>query len=244
MEKQEYRIMYDIENDFWWYRGLHELVYGAIKKIFGEKKDVSILDAGCGTGRMLEVLGEYENKEGFDYSADAVDFCGQRGLKNVTKEDLSVWMPPVEKYDCLISLDVLCNLDDDFAAMEKFQKALKPGGVLIMNLPAFQVLRRTHDLAVWSKRRYRLGKVKADLKKIGFEVSTISYRLPWLFFIALAVKIKDKILKPKNAQSDLKKMPKIFNDLLLFANRFNNKMILLGVRCLLGSSLFVISRKK
>jgi SAM-dependent methyltransferase len=247
MEKQEYKIMAEIEDDYWWYRGLHELVLAMLEKFGGGRKDISILDAGCGTGRMLELIGSagYGNATGFDYSPEAQEFCRRRGLSGVRQEDLNAWLPEENKYDCLISLDVLYHsaVADDSAAMKKFYRALKPQGTLILNLPAFDFLRRGHDAAIWTKKRYSTGGLKKDLAAAGFKIEFISYRLPWLFFIVLAVKIKDKIFPPQAARSDLQKMPKLANGFWLFANRLDNELIKHGVSLPLGTSVFVVAKK-
>lgn len=242
MEKSEYKVMYEIENTYWWYRGLHELVLGAIEKYCGTGKDIAVLDAGCGTGRMLELLYEYPNCEGFDNSPDAFDFCRRRGLTNVRVEDLNTWEAPGEKYDCIVSLDVLYHtaVVDDLAVIKKFQQALKPGGILVMNLPASAFLKRRHDRAIWTKRRYEVKKLRNDLTKTGLVVELITYRLFFPSLLLMAEKIKELIFMPKKIESDLKKLPPFLNTFFLFINRCDNKRILDCKKSIFGSSVFVI----
>ena len=243
MELQEYKIMYEVEDDYWWYRGLHELVLDTLKRYYGGQNDIAIFDAGCGTGRMLELLSDYGNKEGVDYSSEAIDFCLKRGLANVHVEDLSKWEPEENAYDCVMSLDVICNINHDMEAIGKFYRALKPGGVLIMNLPAFMLLRRQHDIAVWSKRRYRTGNTKLTLQNIGFQTEIVAYRLPWLFPIMLAQKFREYLFHPEKTESDLKGLPPFLNKILLAAHLFDNKLILNGISWPCGGSVFVVAKK-
>lgn len=82
--KYEYEKMARVEQKLWWYRALHEMVFDVLQE-YTEDQSVRIIDAGCGTGGLMLYLKErgYSNIEGFDLSADAVEFCLQRGLKAV-----------------------------------------------------------------------------------------------------------------------------------------------------------------
>jgi SAM-dependent methyltransferase len=251
MEKNEYYKMFEFENDYWWYRGLHELVRIYVDKLkkenikAGKDNPLHIFDAGCGTGRMMELLDSYGTVEGIDYSEDAVKLCKERGLELAQPGDLNTWEPPAETYDVIISNDVICTsgVEDDLAVVEKFHKALKPGGIVILNLPAFMALRRRHDIAVFGKRRYRKRKTLDDLKKIGFIPVRASYRLPHLFlFILLQKNLVERFQKGK-IESDLKKLPSLINSVLLGMHRIENKMISWGISFLFGSSLILVLRK-
>ena len=80
MLKSEYQNMYELENNYWWYKTLHSLVEKIVEKQKLSNADLYILDAGCGTGRMLEILANYGHAEGVDYSEQAVMYTKKRGL--------------------------------------------------------------------------------------------------------------------------------------------------------------------
>ena len=246
MEKNEYAKMYGLENTYWWYRGLHELIERYVQR--HAKKTVGplfVLDAGCGTGRMLEILGNYGIAEGFDYSEEALNFCKKRGLMNVVCQDLNTWQPPLEKYDVIISLDVLCHktvISED-EVYRKFLSALKPHGLLIVNLPAFELLRRKHDKAVHTKKRYTKRATLIKMRTLGFRVESASYRLPFLFGIMVLKKMIESVSFDKTVRSDLASLPQWLNSVLLFFNRLENAMIFSGVSFPLGGSLFIVCRK-
>jgi 2-polyprenyl-3-methyl-5-hydroxy-6-metoxy-1,4-benzoquinol methylase len=156
--------MFKQENEYWWYRGLHKLVEYFIKELRKSKPAITLFDAGCGTGRMLEIAKRYATVSGVDFSEDAVAFCRERNLENVTRGDLNTWECQPELYDIVCSLDVLYhkNIINQQDVIDKFANALKPGGMLILNLPAFQCIYRNHDRAVHTARRY----VKKDLEML------------------------------------------------------------------------------
>jgi 2-polyprenyl-3-methyl-5-hydroxy-6-metoxy-1,4-benzoquinol methylase len=246
MEKIEYATMYAHETAYWWYRGLQDLVERTIR-CFAEKASSPpvILDAGCGTGRMMEIAKRYGSVEGFDFSPDALDFCAKRGLDSISRQDLNEWDPPLEKYDIVISLDVLCHssIRDEALVIRKFQSALKPGGILILNLPAFELLRRNHDAAVHTRKRYVKRPAIKMLEKEGLHVIRASYRLPHLFGIMFLKKTLERLVRSPEIKSDLAVLPVWLNFPLFFLNRIENAFIQAGATIPLGGSLFIIGRK-
>jgi len=247
METNEYRKMFEFENDYWWYRGLHELVLHYVAKLKKTKpaEDLQIFDAGCGTGRMMEMLDKYGTVEGMDYSDQAISFCKQRGLTQAKTGDLNTWDPPTGLYHIITSNDVIYNagVKDDMAVVEKFHQALKEDGILILNLPAFEILRRKHDIAVSGQRRYRKKKTLMQLRKIGFTPVYAGYRLPPLFLLLLAQKHLVEPFHKGTIESDLKPLPRFINSFLLWMHRLENKLIGAGIRLPFGSSLFLVCKK-
>lgn len=246
MKKKEYETMYKMENNHWWYKGLHELVESYIKK-YSKEGELDILDAGCGTGRMMEILNKYGHIEGIDYSKDAVSFCKKRGLKNVKVENLNNWNSNDKLYDAIISLDVLYHtgIKNDIQIINKFYSRLNKNGILILNLPAFNILRRYHDAAVSGKKRYRKRATIKELKNSGFNIIKATYRLSHLFIIILfIIKPFEKLFHyNKKNKSDLKLLPLRLNKLLLSINRLENKLLFFGTNIPFGSSLFIVARK-
>lgn len=244
MEKSEYFRMYTLESDFWWYKVLHNLVELTIRK---NKKTgaISLFDAGCGTGRMMEILQKYGSVSGIDYSADAIRFAEKRGLKNIQLGDLNEYNFENDSYDVIVCLDVLYHTGilNDLAVVEKFYHALKKDGILIINLPAFGYLKRSHDAVVHAKKRYRKNPFVNDLKNIGFSIVNSAYRMPHLYFIILITKLFRKNGKTNESESDLKALSGWLNNLLYNFGKFENKWLTRGFSFPVGSSLFIVAKK-
>ena len=243
MEEIEYNKMYAFEDGYWWYQGLHDLVHYYVQRAPGGVQR-RILDAGCGTGRTLERMADLGLIEGIDYSSQAIALCHRRGIREAKVSDLNTWQGEAESYDVVISLDVICTdgIDDDTAVLRKLHGVLKPGGDLILNLPAFPLLHRRHDLAVSSVRRYLRNTTIRKLKALGFEIKRAGYRLPWLFPIILVRKLFEWRSDDPIA-SDLSPLPSFLNTLFSISHRLDNLLFTLGVPWPLGSSLFVVCRK-
>lgn len=245
MKKQEYATMFEYEDNYWWYVGLHELIKSYIYKFSENDFSKKILDAGCGTGKMLQILNKFQNAEGFDIEEKAIEYSEKRGLKNIKIQDINTWKPEENKYDFIISSDVICckGIINDIDICRNFFSALKPGGKLILNLPALDILSRNHDIAVYIAKRYKRKSFEKELKNIGLKIKTSTYRLPSLFFIILGLKVFEKKATHTSATSDLKPISKILNKMLLLAISFENMLISLGFRFPFGSSLFIVAQK-
>lgn len=246
MNKNEYQIMYDIEDSYWWYSGLHDLIeYFLRKKAKTSTAPLSILDAGCGTGRLMERAQRFGAVEGFDFSEEALRYCNLRGLKLIHHQDITTWIPPKERYDVVLSLDVLCHrsIEEVSEVINKLFDSLKKGGLCLINVPAFEALKRTHDEAVHTKRRFRRKETVELFRAAGFKIVRGTYRLPYLFFIILLNKGIDLILPPRSIRSDLRELTPWINKGLYFMHRAENILIESGVSLPLGSSLFLVAQK-
>jgi predicted TPR repeat methyltransferase len=243
MDINEYANIYENETSFWWYLVLHQLVDSVVAKKAGGKK-LQMFDAGCGTGRMMQILQKYGDVAGLDYSEEAIRFTKERGFTQAVREDLNTWESP-EKYDLIVSLDVLYHsgIKDDINVIKQFYKALENGGTLILNLPAFEILKRQHDVIVHTQRRYRKRVLAKELENIGFKIEKASYRLPHLFFIILFSKLIKGKQESVNAESDLNKIPRWLNRFLYFMGTLENKWLTVGGTFPVGSSLFIVAKK-
>jgi 2-polyprenyl-3-methyl-5-hydroxy-6-metoxy-1,4-benzoquinol methylase len=245
MWKQEYTNMYELEDDYWWYIGIHELIEHYVREEAAEKR-LNILDAGCGTGKLMTILDRYGDVTGFDFSEEAVRYSRERGADNVSIQDLNEWDPPRRAYHVVTCIDVLCHsaIRDVSSILAKFHSSLEEGGLLILNLPAFECLRRQHDIVVNTVRRCRRRPFRDTLREAGFTVEVASYRLAVLFLIILMRKLLGVFEARNKPASDLKVLPPAVNSLMLSLNRAENVLISRGLYPPLGSSLFVVARKK
>lgn len=82
MWKQEYTNMFELEDDYWWYRGIHDLNdHFVCEEAAGER--LTILDTGCGTGKLMTILDRYGDVSGFDFSEEAIRYSKERGSGGV-----------------------------------------------------------------------------------------------------------------------------------------------------------------
>src|SRR5437016_3951647 len=190
MRPDEYATMFRVEETHWWYRSLHRLMIQALEMEMPDWRNRAIVDVGCGTGAILERLGNPEKNIGVDLSPIAISFCRNRGLNNVREADICSMPFPDESFDAAICSSVLYHewVADVGRALREIRRVLRPNGVLLINVPAFQFLHSAHDDAVMTARRFRKPELRELLVKNGFAIRRLTYWTTLLFPLALVAR--------------------------------------------------------
>lgn len=205
-----YHQFADIERDHWWFRARRKVVAEVLRHRLPACPTRRILDVGCGTGGMLEMLTAFGPTVcGMDMSADAIAFCRERGLESKARllqgklpDDLP---PEASQWDLVTAFDVIEHLDDDRAVLRDIRGVLAPGGVLVVTVPAFNFLWGPHDDLNFHKRRYSARMLRESLTDSGFRVEYASYFNTWLFPVVAAVRVLRRAVsfgKPTEPKSD------------------------------------------
>src|SRR5712691_4838107 len=125
LDLHTYEILYRTEETHWWHAARRRIVLDWIEQRYPGRSDLSILDAGCGTGLMLQQMSHLGHAEGVDIAEQALDFCRKRGHLNVRAADV-LHLPFGEgTFDFVTALDVLEHLDDDAGALVEWHRVLK-----------------------------------------------------------------------------------------------------------------------
>jgi SAM-dependent methyltransferase len=183
MRPDEYRVMFECEDHYWWYRGLRVLLKGLLDRYANRNSTPMILDAGCGTGANLQLLQAYGHAIGVDLAEPAIGFCRARGIPRdrALVASLTDLPFPDQFFDLAVSFVVICNIPDDVAAFAEIARVLKPGRRLIVQLPAYQWLWSTHDDAVGHQRRYSTRSLREKLTRAGWVPERVTYTNTLLF---------------------------------------------------------------
>lgn len=251
MLDHEYDTMRQVEDSYWWYRVLRKLTADALLRELNPGP-ARILDAGCGTGGTLETLrgaGAVWQLHGFDFSPLAVAHSKKRGFANVQSGSVNAIPEADASFDAVVSLDVLCCGGVDVsAAMKEFHRVLKPGGVLVLNLPAFPALQGRHDIAVNSVRRFVTDEVRNDLlSSHGFDPIRVHYWNAWLFLPIFlwrqVTRIAARQQDQQKVESDLSPLPSPVNAAMTAIGRIESKLCEI-VMPPFGTSVFSVARKR
>lgn len=249
MLDHEYATMRQVEDHHWWYRTLRNMVVREVRPLVAAAPGLHILDAGCGTGGMLHRLREAcptAILHAIDYAPAAVASTRARGFPGVEEGSINQLPFDPASMDMILCLDVLYHAAvDEQLALAGCHRVLKPGGTLVLNLPAYAVLRGRHDEAVSGVRRYRPARLRALLTGAGFEVITVHAWNAWLFFPMLVLRQWSRHRRPAQpagAAGDLTLTSPALNPLLAPLGALDTRLSRwLGNP--LGTSLYAIARR-
>jgi SAM-dependent methyltransferase len=187
MRRDEYGTMFRVEEAHWWYRALHRLIFQTLETELPDWRERRILDAGCGTGAILQRLGNSDKNFGIDLAPEAIAICRERGLENVRQADICDLPFADNSFDAVICSSVIYHewVSDVGAAIREMRRVLSPGGVLIVNVPAFRFLRSAHDVAVMTARRFRKPELRDLLVDQNFFIRRLTYWTTFLFPLAV-----------------------------------------------------------
>jgi len=190
MQPNEYATMFRIEETHWWYGALHRLIFQTLESDLPDWSDKKILDVGCGTGAILKQLGNPDKNVGIDLALEAISFCQERGLNNVRQGDIGALPFADASFDAVICSSVLYHqwVGDIEGAVREMHRVLRPGGVMLINVPAFPFLRSAHDEAVMTARRFRKAEIRQLLLAQSFEIRRLTYWTTFLFPLAVVAR--------------------------------------------------------
>jgi len=195
METYFYNLLYEHEDNHWWYWVRRKLVHKLIKLYGLSSGNASFLDVGCGTGKLAEELQKYGKVIAIDKSEEAIKFCKQRGIdaEESSIEDYN----PGKQFDCIIALDILEHCQNDKMVINKIYDLLKAGGVVIVFVPALKCFWGKQDIISHHFRRYSYKELRDKFKNAGFKTLAQSY---FNFFLSLPIFFIRKITNLRNTQ--------------------------------------------
>lgn len=243
MEIPEYKNIFENEETHFFYVGNHKVIISLIEKYTRDaSKKLKILDAGCGTGLLANKMGQFGEVIGIDNNPEAVRFAKKRGV-NVSRGSVNKLLFKDKSFDLVVSMDVIYHRAvDDQKALREFFRVLRPGGILILRVPAIRWLGTLHDKHVHTRERYSKEELGKKLERAGFAVEKLSFVNLSLVPLVLLRRLWEEIVKPKGSASAVAKFPQILNSLLSFLLLAEARFLTRG-NLPLGIGLVAVCRK-
>lgn len=214
MQKYLYKELYDLEKKHWWFIGKRKIVLSLMRRYLDYDASNKILDAGCGSGLMLNAIKEFGQVYGMDYSEDAIKFS-KLVFDGEVKQGYMPENVPYDKnyFNAIIALDVIEHIEDDRSALKDLNEHLTHNGICVITVPAYMSLWSNHDVVHQHKRRYTLSELKEKLSSAGFKIEKISYYNSALFIPIFIVRKIHNLFKVDSG-SDAEMPNKFINFIL------------------------------
>jgi SAM-dependent methyltransferase len=198
----EYELQtHGAEDRHWWYQGRRSVLERVLGRL-GLPDHARILDAGCGSGRNMVELAHHGVVTGVELSPTSVDLARGRGVGEVLEG--SVMDTPFDRhaFDLTVSLDVIEHLEDDVGALEELRRVTKPGGALLVTVPAYQWLWSGHDEINHHHRRYNRRTLLAAAESAGWRLESSTHFNSLLLPAAILLRGLERF-KPSTTKSSL-----------------------------------------
>lgn len=188
MRPEQYELMYAVEDRLWWYRGMRGILFALLERYGALRPGIDILDAGCGTGRLLTAYRERGFAPvGLDFHPLAVRYSAQRGHQRILRGSVNALPFPDARFDLVSCIDVIVGaMVDDAGAVRELRRVTRPGGWVLLSAAAYRWLMSAHDRATLTARRYTARDVRALLEGAGLRVEKLTYANTLLFPLAAA----------------------------------------------------------
>ena len=246
MLDREYEIMYRLENSHWWFTAKKRYIE-IILNIHLKEKGGNILDVGCGTGGMINLLQNYGRVFGLDRHEAACDYSRLRNAFPLIKGDANRLPFKKGSFRLITLFDVLYHqhILEDEEVLGQIHELLAPNGLILITDSAFEFLKSTHDIAVMARHRYAMKELKDKVIASHFLIQKSTY----LYFIIFPVVVLSRLLgrltllffRP-TIHSDLKKTNPVLNKFLAGLLSWEGRWLKrFSFPC--GSSLLILGKK-
>lgn len=162
--------------EHWWWRARSARIANEVERLARPGERLSILEVGCADGYLFPLLERFGEVQGLEpdgnLSGDTTDArIHRRTLENFDTE---------ARFDLILMLDVIEHVHDDVELLTRARDLLRPGGHLLVTVPAFMRLWTSHDVLNDHRRRYDRASLAVALEAAALDARHIEY-----FFWAL-----------------------------------------------------------
>jgi SAM-dependent methyltransferase len=243
MDESLMKEMLAVDEHHWWYRGRRRIIRAELERL-PLPRPARVLDAGCGSGRTLQELVPYGDVTGIELNQEAAELARSRGIGEVCIGRLEELPWTDQSFDLITCLDVIEHTPDDRPALAELHRVCRPGGWLLVTVPAYPSLWSLHDEANHHYRRYSRTSLRAAAVDTGWAVHRMSSFNSLLLAPAAAVRLAQRRFGTHNGYSnDLAIGPAWLNDALEQPLALEAKWLAAGHTLAFGLSLMAVLRR-
>lgn len=193
------------ERDHFWFRGFRRFVAPFVAEAAAGRPQARILDCGSGTGVNLALLRQFGRPTGIDLTWSGVAYARSRGERSVAQASATALPFADGAFDVVASFDVIYSLPDadERAALAEMCRVLTPGGGLVINVAAMDLLKGNHSVLAEEVRRYTRATLRARLVRHGFEVRRMTYTNAAIAPLVAGVRLAQRITGHEESQQEI-----------------------------------------
>lgn len=219
MNPNEYNNLANVERNHWFYSGKRAIVRHWIQRLRPLQPNDLLADCGAGTGYFAsEMTKTCRVLAVDDYEESLVIARQQLGAERVRKGSCTALPLEDASVDVLTALDVIEHVEHDRAAVRDFARVVRPGGLVVITVPALMLLWSDWDLVLHHYRRYTRKSLLEIVPPDLFEVECCQYvnvaALPLVLAIRKYRALKECFGGKTTARSEDMLPPRLINDLL------------------------------
>ena len=233
---RHYRELYE---KHWWWRAREDALVGELRRRLPKSSSLSILDVGCGDALFFDRLRQFGDVEGIEPAAELVDPNGPNRAR-ITVAPFDANFQPGKSYDLVLMLDVLEHLDTPEQALQQALSLLKPGGLVVVTVPAFRMLWTRHDRLNQHRTRFTKSSFDRVARASGMKIVSSRYFFIWLFAAKLALRAVEAIFR---SDPSVPKIPSPAVNELLYRLSCTEEKLTRLLPIPIGSSLLVVGQQ-
>lgn len=244
MDKDFYKTYFKVEETHWWFQGRRRLIQWLLSVYFKKNNNPKILDFGSGSGYLVGVLqNSGYDAFGTDFSQEAIEFGRKKGIKNLSVNNGHHIDSEDASFDCVLCLDTVEHIEDDAGIVKEIERVLKPGGYVILTVPAYQWLWGVQDEVAKHYRRYTISNfVSLWRNNTRLKVVQKTYFNTFLFPVIAGVRLISRWFGLNGRESDFDIHSNSLNSLLSLIFR-TELWLLRFIRYPFGVSILLILAK-
>jgi SAM-dependent methyltransferase len=244
MNADEYSNLGRVEREHWYYAGKRVLVRRWIERAGGMSRESRLLDCGAGTGLFAESMRAVCRVQALDDHAESLALLRTRFAPEEIVEGSATAIPlPAATVDCVTALDVLEHIPDDHGAVAEIGRVLRPGGTVVVTVPALMSLWSDWDVALHHQRRYSAPELRTLFGDSQWEILHLNFTNVVVFpAVWLVRRWQRRRAAGTNARMEDVVPPAWINRIL--QGIFVQLGLVRGIRFPFGVSLILVARKR